>query len=319
MMVEIIIFLSLICLTVVLIVVKGLRFVASTASEYELTRQAQAGNTHAAHELKRRELLPMFNAVQKIVELLGLAAILLVAFTGLPPAVAALVVLLLLFLSELVATRKLLARLSASLQKKLEPLFWKNATVLTRALGLFISKTQSQQFTFASKDELRRLIEADQSVLEQQEKGRLLKAFDFNTAKLVDHMVVRSKIVVVDQAETVGPLLLDRLHKSGHNIFIVVNKNLDHVKGLLYMSDLVPLDPQIKTVKDAIRPTVHYLPDDAHLKDVLVASLKTGRQLFLATSKGGEVTGLITLRDALHGVLGEELGRESAVATQPLK
>lgn len=316
MMVEIIIFLSLICLAVVLTVVKGLRFAASTASEYELTRQAKAGNTHAVHELKRRELLPLFSAVQQVLELITGLVLVLVAFLGLQSWAAALVVLALLLLVELASVKSWPAHFSAVVQKRVEPLLWKNAKALTNVLRLFVVKEQRATFMFGSKEELRRLIQSDQAVLAAAEKAQLLGVFDFDNEQLTDHMVVRTNIITVDQAETVGPLLLDRLHKSAHNIFVVVDKNLDHVQGLLYMSDLVPLDPQIKIVKDAVRPTVHYLPQSASLKEVLAASLKTGRQFFLVTNTKDDVVGLVTLRDALHSLLGE-VTRESIVATDP--
>lgn len=318
-MIEIIIFILLIGLTVALAVVKSMPVTSSTASEYELNKQANSGDQLAALELQRRQQQPQFEAVKRLLELLLIVAAAGLAFASLSIWIAAFCVLTVLVVTEALTAKHWLWRPSLLLQKKLEPLVWKYLAQHRNILRVFGGKNQTHPLSFSSKDELRQLIKSDQSVLESGEKSHLLGAFDFGGTKVAGHLIERRHILTVDQDETVGPLLLDRLHKAHHNIFVVVKKSLDHVQGLLYMSDLVPLDPDVKTVKDVTRPTVHYLPETATLKDVLAASLKTGRQFFLVVNAAGRVIGLITLRDVLRHLLGEEVTTDAAVATDPAK
>jgi CBS domain containing-hemolysin-like protein len=63
----------------------------------------------------------------------------------------------------------------------------------------------------------------------------------------------------------------------------------------------------VEKVADATRPAVYYLPQDALITEVISASLKTGRQLFLVRNEADEIVGLITLADVLAKVLGRPL------------
>ncbi|HEU5187566.1 MAG TPA: CBS domain-containing protein [Candidatus Saccharimonadales bacterium] len=316
-MVEIIFFILFICFVGLLAVAKTMHVPHSTLSDYELNRQASSGDQLAMQELQRRELLPVFVAVWRLIELFLLVVVVAVLFMWLPVWLAALAALVALVAVEVASLLGWLAAPAQVLQRKVEPAIAKHLSQYRTFLHRFAPKKHAQAPAFMSREELRQLIKADQHILEPHVKSHLLGAFDFANTTLSDHMVERKNIITVDQAETVGPLLLDRLHKTGHNIFVVVKKNLEHAQGLLYMSDLVPLDPEVKTVEDVTRTRVHYLPESATLKDVLTASLKTGRQFFLVANNAGRITGLITLRDALRQLLGQELPTESAVATDP--
>lgn len=306
-MVELLILIVLIVITGVLSLAKSLRFAPNSSSSFELERRAQSGDTHAAHELSRRVHLPMFIALQKVGVVIVATVLVTVAFLCLPVWTTLFLVLVLLALAEIVAAQGWLVPIAAKLQKNIESALWKHAKTATALLKPFIASPSASLFSFASKDELRKLIEDDQSVLQQADKARLLGSLDFAQATVEQHMVARKSIITVGANETVGPVLLDRLHKAGHNIFVVVSKDLEHVKGLLYMSDLVPLDPEIKTIKDATRPKVHYVSQTASLQEVITVSLKTGRQFFLVRDGKERVVGLITLKDALKILLSEDL------------
>jgi magnesium and cobalt transporter len=158
-----------------------------------------------------------------------------------------------------------------------------------------------------SRTELLHIIDTDSTFLSTQEKQQVQAALAFGDVKISDVMVPRDNIATVNIKETVGPILLDRLHKDGHSVFVVVKKDIDDIKGLLYMADATSGHPDIKTVKDALRPSVPYVPADAPLGHILGAALSTGRQFFIATDGKGKTLGLITLADALHALHGRTI------------
>lgn len=314
---ELLILFGALVLCFALALVKSLHFKPNSLSEFELGRKIKAGDHAAVAEQERRELLPTYQALQNSKELFLTFLLLWLLFDTHDIWVGALLSLVFLFAAYLVAARGWLDGFAARIMAKWEPHLHRYARRMAKIIGWFAPRGGvNQGVSIASRDELRQLIAADTHILAPPDKARLLGAFDFGSLIVADAMLPADKIATVDIKETVGPVLLDRLHKAGHNMFPVVKKDIDHIKGWLYMSDLTPLDPELKEVKDAIRPTVHYVPANAPLQDVLAASLMTGRQLFIAVDDQGATKGLVNLADALAFLNGEALPKTAPVSTK---
>ena len=305
-------------LSFLLAVVLALRYEPNSLSEFELQRQVGAGKEPAQAEQARRALLPTYAALQSVKEVIlvvALAALLLPTHNFW---VGALLLLMYLFIARAVSAQGWLTTRTARLQTVIERKHQKHIQKLVPFVAwLAPKKVYASQAGVASRHELRQLIATDTTLLSPDDKARLLGAFDFGTLTIADAMVRRDDIITVDTKETIGPVLLDRLHKANHRVFVVVKKDIDHIKGLLYMHDLTPLHPELHDVKDALRPTVHYMSHQSPLIDVLVASLVTGRQLFIAVDETGATQGLVTLADALHYLCGEPLPKIAPVSTKP--
>lgn len=275
-------------------------------SQEELQRRSDAGDTQAKHELKVRGLLPLFFGLQRLKVTFLVALLVSVAFASFGWLGAGLALVLLLLVG-LAVSKGLIVPFVAPLLKILEPhlflILQKAAPVLQwfapPAMGEAVSR-------FASKDELLQMISRDTTILSKIDKARLLAVAQFSHKTVADYMVPRDKIISIDEKEAVGPVLLDRLHKGGHAVLPVVKKDLDHVVGLLYMSDLTPLHPDIKTVGDATRPKVITIEPTVQAQEIIKLSLKTNKHFFLV-GEGKKVVGLVTLHDALAALLGEKL------------
>lgn len=301
--------------------VTALRFAPNGLSEFELRRLAVAGEHPAIVEEKRREILPVLGVLRNIKQIV-LTVLLLWLLCATHEVWAGLLLgLAFLLLAYIMATLGWLAKPALALQKKLEAFVSKHRKYFLAMFGWLTAKRplQEDMVGIASRDELRSIIANDTRLLTLQDKARLLGAFDFGSLLVADAMVPRDKIVTVESSETVGPVMLDRLHKDEHNVYVAIKKDIDHIKGFLYMRDLTPLDPDIKEVADAMRPTVHYLPANAPLQDVLSASLSTGRQLFMVVDEEGKTRGLITLADALQYLNGEPIPKVDGVSTKAKK
>lgn len=307
-------------LTLLLAVVKSMHFAPSTTSQAELERQSKRGNNHATHELTRRAYVPLLIAAQRLKELIlvvGTTTLLVGTFTVWP---GLLLASLYIAGAEMAASRGWLQAFAHSLQPLAERHFIALVRPVAWLLKPFAPRTVNGDTLYiASRDELVDLIQTDTAVLTAEEKQRLLGSLHFGYLTVSDAMVPRDNLATVDIVETVGPVLLDRLHKVGHNVFVVIKKDVDHIKGLLYMRDLVPLDPNIATVKDAMRPTVHYIAATAPLAAILGASLQSGRQLFIVVDDQANTLGLITLRDVVAKLLGAAPPAHHSLATDPKK
>lgn len=305
-------------LAVCLAYAKSLLYQPNGLSDFELQRLIRHDDKAAHAEQYRRSLLPTYIALRSLKEVIFsamIAALLLSTYGWL---IGAVLTIGYLFAAHAVAARGWLSGFARYTQQIVEPRVNKYVQAVRPVFAwLAPASVAAGGSAIASRDELRQLIAHDTQLLAPQDKARLLGAFDFGSLLVADAMVPRDQIVTVDIKETIGPVLLDRLHKQKHNMYVVIKHDLDNIRGLLYMHDLTPLDPDLKEVKDAIRPTVHYVPAHAALQDVLAASLHSGRQLFVVVDDHGKTKGLITLADALAHLNGEPLPKTAPVSTKP--
>jgi CBS domain containing-hemolysin-like protein len=306
-------------IALVIALIKSFPNQPSALSESELRRRIETGDQMAAYELARQPLLRAIDGLitVKVAVATAVLAVVLVAASGWS---GLLLLIIYLLSAEFVAARGWLHGLAVSASQAIEPMTISAVRLLAPVLGLFAPRRSAMPDTaIASREDLAELITRDKKVLTATQKTKLLGALDFGDRKVSDTMVPRDSIATVEATETVGPVLLDRLHKIGHNIFVVVKRDVDHIQGLLYMHDIVRPDPELKKVKDAVRPTVHYIAGNAPLSAVLVASLQSGRQLFIVVDENGNTQGLITLRDALVKLMGTAPPDHTYTSTDPEK
>jgi CBS domain containing-hemolysin-like protein len=311
--------LAAIAITLVIALIRSFPNRPSALSQDELRRRVESGDPDAAYELARRPLLRAIDGlmVVKVTVAVAVLAVLLVITGGWA---GFLLLIIYLLSAEFVAARGWLAGLAGSMSRTIEPMTIAAVRILAPLLNMFAPRRLgTPEASIASREDLAEMIARDRTVFTSAQKAKLQGALAFGDLKVSDAMVPRDQIVSVETTETVGPVLLDRLHHAGHNIFVAVKRGIDNIQGLLYMADIVHPDPELKKVKDAVRPTVHYIAANAPLSAVLVASLQSGRQLFIVVDENGNTQGLITLRDALVKLMGTAPPDHTYTSTDPEK
>jgi CBS domain containing-hemolysin-like protein len=126
-------------------------------------------------------------------------------------------------------------------------------------------------------------------------------------------MTPLSKVKLVGANDTVGPLLMDELHKTGFSSFPVVKDTAKSAKmeiiGTLYLNDLIGYDGGGK-VKDLATNKADFINEDDNLRQVLGAFLKTHHHLLIVINSFEEVVGVISLEDVLEQILGKKIADE---------
>lgn len=128
----------------------------------------------------------------------------------------------------------------------------------------------------------------------------------FNTKLVRDVLTPRRVVEAVSTDESIGPVLMDKLHKSGHSRFPVYSGAHDNIVGVLYLHDLV----QAKTsgsVSSRMHDQVCYVHEDQSLGEALHAILKTHQQLFMVVNSFEEYVGIITTEDILEEIIGMQI------------
>lgn len=108
-----------------------------------------------------------------------------------------------------------------------------------------------------------------------------------------------SQAHLVDADETIGPLLLDRLHKQHQASFLVYKGEKDAIIGSLSLQDAVAAKHGGR-VLDLVRSDLSYVHEDFTLPQVYAAFQKTGQQLLVVVNTFQEYTGVVTLNDVLQ-------------------
>jgi len=207
------------------------------------------------------------------------------------------------------------SRWSASLLKILNPVLLfllRYLRPVLHALSQLLMRLQPQAWHTGlyEKDDLLELLstQAQQpdNRISEQELRIAFGALQFSDILIREVMIPRSVVVTVKSSDTIGPILLDELHKSGHSRFPVVNAENETIVGVLYMHDLVDVAHGGR-VSHHMSKKVFYVHEDFTLGHALQAFLKTKHHLFIVVNEFEEYTGIITIEDILEKILGVEI------------
>lgn len=294
-------------LWVVIFVVHALQLNSTTLSPFELKRRAESGDGDAQKLGQREELLPRLQTLRRVIE-----AVLLVLATALTIVVFGWVVgtIVASILSLLVGTIARLGPVTKFANRFYEPREQPLLDVVSgwKWLDWFRGVTQGSRDAIAtSKAELGYIIERSGSVLTRDELLRVQAGLALDSHSVEDVMTPVSVVEVADVHDTLGPLVLDSLHNTGHSRFPVIDGDIHHVVGILYLHDIINLKSAKATVKEAMDPRVHYIHENQSLEHALHGFLKTHRHLFIVVNDYRETVGVLTLEDVLESLLGKKI------------
>lgn len=139
-------------------------------------------------------------------------------------------------------------------------------------------------------------------VKEELELARRALAFDEKHASQA--VQSRDTAHLVNADETIGPVLLDKLHQSGQSSFLVYKDEKDNVIGSLTMRDAVAAK-QGGRVFDLVHSDLTFINEDFTLRQVLAAFQKTGHNVGVVINKFEEFVGVVTLADIIRELVGD--------------
>lgn len=299
-----------------LLLVAAMRPVYSVYSLPELTRRAKK-DEGAKRVLERQLLLGDIETLLRTASVMlfvGLVC-LLIAVSGWGMGV--ILALIIGITYPALARMSLFSKPSAALYKSIEPSLLKFAAS-TKPLfhflrGMPFYKADDYR-RFDSREELAELIDDAKDVLSSNERALISSALVFNAKTVASVMTPRNVIDFIQKSEFLGPLVLSELSALGHSRLPVVDRDLDHVEGILHLRDLLSLDiKRSVTAEKAMEPKVYYIHQDDTLEHALAAFLKTRHHLFIVLNDQRETVGLLTLEDVLEALIGRRIVDEDDI------
>lgn len=294
-----------------LLVVLGIHPQLSSHSRFELQRRVHAGDSEAELLLKRHMLLRDIFSLQRVISAILLVVLSVIGVELFHWAVGFFISILIALEAGALARVSLWQKYSQKLYEKYEA---KILAVIEKYPAIFktirsVAPIPNDHYDIESKDELLSMVEQSGDVLTKDEKRLIVNGLSFNEISIDTVMTPRSMIESVKSDELLGPLVLDDLHKKGYSRFPVVKDDIDHVVGILYVQDLLMIDPKSKSRRaDAVMDkNVYYIRNDRSLRYALAAFLKVQRHLFVVVNEFRETVGLLSLEDVIEALLGRKI------------
>ena len=141
------------------------------------------------------------------------------------------------------------------------------------------------------------------SILSNRDRERISAIMNFDERKVSHLMIPKSKMVFVNEKEILGPLVLDKLYKSGFTNFPVVD-NKDKVLGIIHTEALNTLE--IKKTDRATKyldRTVNYLHASDSLQFAVDEIERTNSYYFLVLDDANSLAGFFTIQMLLDYLL----------------
>jgi Mg2+/Co2+ transporter CorB len=288
-------------------VLHAIRINPTSLSSFEIKRRAESGDGDAQQLDKREQLLPRLQTLRRIIEavLLVLATALTIMALGwvVGTIVASLLSLLMGTIARLRPVTSIAAKLYESREARLLSAVggWKWLDLLRGVTA------GSRDMGASSKAELGYIVERSTGVLSRDELLRFQASLSLDTYSVNDVMTPVTVVETADVHDSLGPLVLDDLHKTGHSRFPVIDGDIHHVVGILYLHDIINLKSAKPTVREAMDSRVHYIHENQSLEHTLHGFLRTHRHLFVVVNDYRETVGVLTLEDVLETLLGKKI------------
>lgn len=142
------------------------------------------------------------------------------------------------------------------------------------------------------------------SVVDKKGRARIAAVMSFDDRIVADLMVKKDAMVFVNAKDFLGPLMLDKLYKSGFTNFPVVD-NHNHVKGVIHTEALNALEiKKTDRAEKYMDKTVSYLHVTDSLEFAVEEIERTNSYYFLVLDGSDELAGFFTAKMLLDYLLG---------------
>ncbi|WKG10975.1 hemolysin family protein [Nocardia sp. PE-7] len=160
---------------------------------------------------------------------------------------------------------------------------------------------------FASEIELREVVDMarERGVVADDERRMIQSVFELGDTPARAVMVPRTEMVWIEDDKTAAQAMSLAV-RSGHSRIPVIGENVDDVRGVVYLKDLVPYADRARkvSVREVMRPAI-FVPDSKPLDALLDEMQRRRNHMALLVDEYGGIAGLVTIEDVLEEIVGE--------------
>jgi len=185
------------------------------------------------------------------------------------------------------------------LDKLFQPLIF----ILVRSTGL-VNRRLAKKGQNISMDDLSEALDLATDVVEN-EKEMLEGIVRFSNLEVSEIMKPRTDVVAVDietDLDTLTKVIID----SGFSRIPVYEETFDHLKGILYVKDLLPhINQRNKFNWQKLIREPFFVPETKKINDLLKEFQEKKIHLAIVVDEYGGTEGIVTMEDILEEVVGE--------------
>lgn len=197
------------------------------------------------------------------------------------------------------------ARKAAPVVTVLRTVFWLISSLLVRS-SFFINRfSQKRKVRNLSVNELSQALELT-DIQETPEENNMLEGiirFGEETAK----EVMTSRLDIVDlEIHSTFSEVLKCINENGYSRIPVYEETRDHIKGILYIKDLLPYLDKGEGFKwqNLIRPAL-FVPENKMIGDLLRDFQTNKIHIAVVVDEFGGTSGIVTMEDIIEEIVGE--------------
>jgi len=167
--------------------------------------------------------------------------------------------------------------------------------------ALKISKNANNAVT---EEEIKAIISEGSEIgaIEEDEKEIIERVFHLGDRNITSLMTHRTDIVWVDEKDTVQEFK-DKFAQIVYSSFPVCEGNIDEIKGVVYVKDLLKAGPQA-TMATLAKPAL-FVPENNKAYQLLEKFKETKIHSCFIVNEYGTLEGMITLNDILEAIVGD--------------
>jgi len=173
----------------------------------------------------------------------------------------------------------------------------------------FISKlfgVSEHDEEIVTEEEIRMMIDEgeEKGTIEKEEKEWINNIFEFNDRTVVEVMTHRTDVYAIDINEPIEELL-DDLDEYKYSRVPVYDENIDDIKGILFIKDLLKYMKNKKQfkLKNIIREA-HFVPESKPMDELFKELQKNKKQMSVVLDEYGGTAGIITMEDIIEELVG---------------
>ncbi|MBQ2660982.1 hypothetical protein IJF93_02845 [Candidatus Saccharibacteria bacterium] len=143
-------------------------------------------------------------------------------------------------------------------------------------------------------------------ILSAKDRDRIAAIMSFDARQIGNLMIPKSKMVFVNSKEILGPLVLDKLYKSGFTNFPVVD-NKEKVLGIIHTEALNALEiKKTDRAEKYLDRSVNFLHISDSLQFAVEEIERTNSYYFLVLDEHESLAGFFTIQILLSYLLGNQ-------------
>lgn len=142
------------------------------------------------------------------------------------------------------------------------------------------------------------------SIISTKDRDRIAAIMSFDDRQVSDIMIDKKHMIFVNSKDILGPLVLDKLYKSGFTNFPVVDNN-NKVKGIIHTEALNALEiKKTDRAEKYMSKDINYLHLNDSLKFAVQEIERTNSYYFLVLDENDSLAGFFTTQMLLDYLLG---------------